>query len=85
MAFRGILVAALFFAFASARDTRFSRRAVITWVTLTVVLACYVALLEWGPRLTSRENLVIQVTGQKICVTVILAAIAWLSREAERA
>jgi hypothetical protein len=84
MAFRAILVAVALFAFASARDVRFSRRAATTWLALTIVLALYIVMLEWGPRLTSPENLFMQVTAQKFSVGAILAAIAYLSREAER-
>jgi hypothetical protein len=84
LAFRAILVAAALFAFACARDVRFSRRAAMAWVGLTVVLTLYVVMLEWGPRLTSQANLVIQVTSQKISVAAVMAAFAYLSREAER-
>jgi hypothetical protein len=83
-AFRAILVAVAFFAFACARDVRFSRRAALAWLGLTIVLTLNVAMLEWGPRLTSPGNLVAQVTAQKISIAALLAAIAYVSSEAER-
>jgi hypothetical membrane protein len=83
-AFRAILVATALFAFACARDVRFSRRAALAWLALTITLVLYVVMLEWGPRLTSPENLFMQVTAQKISVGAVLAAVAYLSREAER-
>jgi hypothetical protein len=83
-AFRAILVATAFFAFACARDVRFSRRSAVAWFALTIILTLYVVMLEWGPRLTSQSNLVAQVTAQKISVAAVLVVIAYVGLEAER-
>ena len=77
LAFRGLVPAAACFAIATARDRRFSRRAVAGWIVLTVLLAAYIGILQWGPRIRTDYGLTFQATAQKVIVFALLV-IVWL-------
>lgn len=85
LGFRAILAASLCFTLASKRDPRFPRRSWTAWLALTVLLAAYVAVLEWGPTpRTGHRGLVVQVVGQKIALMGMLLCFAYQSYEGER-
>jgi hypothetical protein len=83
-AFRGAAVAAAFLVLATAQDRRFPRVAVAVAVLIAVVLAGYVAVVEWGPRINNSDGLRFQATAQKIMCVVFIAGVAYLSLVAER-
>jgi hypothetical protein len=84
LAFRGLVPAAACFAVATARDRRFTRSALAGWILLTMFLAAYIGVLEWGPRTRSDEGLAFQATAQKIIVSVLLGVLWFESVAAER-
>jgi hypothetical protein len=62
----------------------FPRRVAIAWAALTVALTIYVAILGWGPSLTTASGLVFQVVTQKIVVAVAVTTFVFISVEADR-
>ena len=64
--------------------TLFSRGVPIAWAALTVVLTVYVAVLSWGPSLTTTSGLAFQVVAQKIVTAVALSVFVYISVEADR-
>ena len=84
IAFRSSLASFALFAMATARDPRFRRIAATAWILLTVVMAAYVGVIEWGPRPRTAFGLTFQVTAQKIVITALFAVIVLQSVEAER-
>jgi hypothetical protein len=52
---------------------------------LTVVLAAYVALLEWGPSGATPRGLAIYVIAQKVVTVASVGIVLWLGAEADRA
>jgi hypothetical protein len=83
-AFRSSLASFALFAMATARDGRFRRTAAAAWILLTVVMAAYVGVIEWGPRPRTAFGLTFQVTAQKIVIAALFAVIVLQSVEAER-
>ena len=53
-------------------------------VVIAAVLAGYVAVVQWGPRINNTDGLRFQATAQKIMCVVFIAGIAYLSLIAER-
>lgn len=84
LAFRASMVSFVLFTLATASDPRFSRTAAAAWTVLTVVMAAYVGVIEWGPRPRTPFGLTFQVSAQKIVITVLLGVVALQSVEAER-
>jgi hypothetical protein len=84
LAFHSFPLAALLFTIVTAREPRFSRRAVVGWLFLTVVLAANVVVLNWGPALDTDAGLVVQVTAQKITFLALLLTFFSESYEAQR-
>jgi hypothetical protein len=84
LAFRAIPVASLLFTVATIRDVRFPRRSSGAFLLLTILMAAYVVIIEWGPRPNTDRGLIIQVTAQKISVVAVLLVFAYGSWEAER-
>jgi len=56
----------------------------VAWAALTVVLAVYVAVLGWGPSLTTVNGLTFQVAAQKIVAVVAVVTFVYVSVEADR-
>jgi hypothetical membrane protein len=83
-AFRFFPLVTLPLAFATLRDERFPRRAAVAWAALTCVLAAYVFVLQWGPRLTTDRGLMIQVVAQKIVASTAMIVMVYQSYEAGR-
>jgi hypothetical protein len=50
---------------------------------VTILLAAYAALLDWGPSLATVDGLVVQVVAQKAAVVIVLAAVLFVSREVD--
>jgi hypothetical protein len=73
-----------FMALASRHAPQFRRRAARTWLRAAVLLAGYVALMEWGPGLDSVGGLRTQVLAQKAAVVALPSALLFLAREADR-
>jgi len=83
--FRTFPLAGLMLALAARRDPRFSPAAALGWLVLTIVVAAYVADLQWGPVIGTEFGLVFQVTAQKIVAIVGGVVIVLQTYEAERA
>jgi hypothetical membrane protein len=81
---RFVPLAAGFMAFASRHAPQFRLRAARTWLLVTILLAAYAALLEWGPGLDSLDGLRTQVLAQKAAAVVLTSALLVLAREADR-
>lgn len=75
----GALVAAT--AWASHRT---SRRVVLLWAALSVVLAMYAALLAWGPGLDAPQGLTTYVIAQKLVAAVVILVIGYQAVLARR-
>jgi hypothetical membrane protein len=72
-------------AIATRRDGRFRTRATTGWVTLTLVLAGFIAVAYLGPSMSTEPGLMTQVITQKIMAATALVVL-WLEvREAELA
>jgi hypothetical protein len=54
-----------------------SRRVVLVWAALAVVLACYAALLEWGPGPGIPSGLVTYVVAQKAITLVVVLLVGY--------
>jgi hypothetical protein len=83
-AFRSSLATFALMTIATAKDPRFRRGAAAAWAVLTVLMAAYVGVIEWGPRPRTLFGLTFQATAQKIVITALLLVVAIQSREAER-
>jgi hypothetical protein len=84
LAWRIVPDASLLLAVASAYSPLVPRRIVALWGTLTVILLAYIVLLGWGPSLGTIEGLRVQVIAQKVVTAVVVAALTYLSVEADR-
>ena len=82
--FRLFPVVTLLLTLATLRDGRFPWRASVAWAALTCVLAAYVVVLQWGPRLTTDRGLMIQVVAQKIVALTAILVMVYQSYEADR-
>ena len=85
LAFRAFPLVALLLSLASAHSAGTSRRTVVAWMTLTVVLVGYVGVMDWGPRLTTERGLTVQVAAQKIVTVAALVILVYQCYEADRA
>ena len=83
-AFRLFPLVPLFLFVASLRDRELSRGVRAAWLFLTVMLAGYVWVLDFGPRVSAPGGLVTQVTAQKIISITVVATFVYLSLAAER-
>jgi hypothetical protein len=82
--FRLFPVVTLLLLLATLRDGRFPWRASVAWASLTCVLAAYVIVLQWGPKLTTDRGLTIQVVAQKIVALTAVLVMVYQSYEADR-
>ena len=83
-AFRLFPLVPLFLFFASLRVHDLSNGVRTAWAFLTVMLAGYVWVLDFGPRVSAPGGLVTQVTAQKIISITVVAAFVYLSVAAEQ-
>jgi hypothetical membrane protein len=83
-AFRLFPLVPLFLFAASLRFGAFPAGVRVAWLFLTVMLAGYVWVLDFGPRVSAPGGLVTQVTAQKIITITVVATFVYLSLEAER-
>ncbi len=83
-AFRLFPLVPLFLFVASLRFSTFPAGVRAAWLFLTVMLAGYVWVLDFGPRVSAPGGLVTQVTAQKIIAITVVATFVYLSLEAER-
>jgi hypothetical protein len=72
-------------AIATRRDGRFRTQATTGWVTLTLVLAGFIAVAYLGPSMSTKPGLMTQVITQKIMAASVLAVLWLESHEGERA
>jgi len=84
LAFRAFPLVALLLTLATARNHSIPRRAAVGWVVLTIVLVGYVAVMDWGPRLTTERGLTIQVAAQKIVAVAAVVILVYQCYEADR-
>lgn len=84
LAFRAFPLVALLMALASRADPAVPRRVTIGWAALTVVLAAYVVMLDFGPSTRTPSGLVAQVVAQKIVTVAAVLGIVFQSYEADR-
>jgi hypothetical membrane protein len=81
-AFRTFLVAVAIYTYVIFRQSDYPRVNGWVFVFFTVMLAAYMALLEFGPSAKTDAGLVIQATGQKIIVYVSIGSVvaqSWLA------
>jgi hypothetical membrane protein len=83
-AFRAFPILSFLLLVATLRSGVFPRGVSIAWAALTAVLTAYVAVLGWGPSLTTDGGLRVQVVAQKIVVVVALSVFVYISVEADR-
>ena len=83
-AFRLFPLVPLFLFFASLRVHDLSNGVRTAWAFLTVMLAGYVWVLDFGPRVSAPGGLVTQVTAQKIISITVVATFVYLSVAAEQ-
>jgi hypothetical membrane protein len=84
LAFRAFPLVALLMALASRADPAVPRRVTVGWVALTIVLAAYVVMLDFGPSTRTPSGLVAQVVAQKIVTVAAVLGIVFQSYEADR-
>ena len=72
---RIVPVVAGLLAVASFHSPGLPRRVAIMWLVVTILLAAYAALLDWGPSVATVDGLVVQVIAQKAAVVIVLAAV----------
>ncbi len=83
LAFRAACAATACLSVAIVLDRRFSRATVAASVATPVLLAIYLGILEWGPRVSASDyGLTFQATAQKAIVLTVLPAVFFLSRQA---
>jgi hypothetical membrane protein len=85
LAFRAFPLVTLLLTLAALRDRALPTRVAVGWGVLTVVLAAYVALLEWGPSGATPRGLAIYVIAQKVVTVASVGIVLWLGAEADRA
>jgi len=76
-------VATALLGIATRRDGRFRTRAMTGWVTLTLVLAGFIAVAYLGPDVSTQFGLVTRVLAQKIMAATVLVVLWLESREVE--
>ena len=77
LAFQLLPVAALFVTLAARRSRTAPTRSVAAWAAMSVALAAYAALLQWGPSLGTPLGLVTFVVAQKAIAIVIVLGMAF--------
>lgn len=85
VAFRAFPLVGLLMMLASYNEPGLPRRVGVAWAALTVILAAYVGILDWGPRVSAPGGLVTQVVAQKIVALSAALFIVYQSYEADRA
>ncbi len=76
--------AALAFAGATLRDTRFPRAVPIAWLAVAVLIPMLVTERWWGPAVTTQQALMFHATSQKFVIFSAVAILAFQSRVASR-
>ena len=84
LAFRAFPLVTLLMALASHADRESPTRVTIAWAVLTVILATYVAILDWGPSTRTPMGLVVQVVAQKIVTLSAVLLIVFQTYAADR-
>ncbi len=85
VAFRAFPLVGLLMTLASYYESRLPRRVGLAWAALTVILAAYVGILDWGPRVSAPGGLVTQVVAQKIVSLSAALIVVYQSYQADRA
>jgi hypothetical protein len=62
-----------------------ARRGALQWLFVTVVLAAYAALMQWGPDVMTAHGLIVQVIAQKVATVVVAAAVLFIPRDVSSA
>jgi hypothetical protein len=83
LAFRAFPGVPLFLALAARRSAR-RPQVMVAWVTMLVLLIAYVAVLDFGPRASTPNGLVVQVTAQKIVAVGAVLLLVYQSFQAEK-
>ena len=84
LAFRAFPIVTLLMALASRADRESPTRVTIAWGVLTVILAAYVAILDWGPSTRTPTGLVVQVVAQKLVTISAVLLIIFQTYVADR-
>ena len=84
LAFRAFPLVALLMALASRADAGVPTRATVGWAMLTVILAAYVVVLDWGPSTRTPSGLVVQVVAQKVVTVAAVLLIVFQTYVADR-
>ena len=84
LAFRAFPLATLFMALASRAVPDIPRRVTSGWTLLTVILAAYVVILDWGPSTLTPTGLVVQVVAQKVVAVSAVLLIVFQTYVADR-
>jgi hypothetical membrane protein len=79
-AWRFVSLGAGLMAVAAFRSVVFPRRVALIWTVVTILLASYVALITWGPRVATPSGLLVQVVAQKAATVILVLAIVYLAR-----
>lgn len=83
LAFRAACAATAFLSIAIMRDGRFSTLTGAVSLLIPSLLAVYLGILEWGPRVRASDyGLVFQATAQKLIVLSALPGLFFLARQA---
>jgi len=83
LTFRGACAGTAFLSVAIIRDGRFPAATAVVSVLVASLLAVYVGVLEWGPRINSSDyGLTFQATAQKLAVLAALPGIFFLAGQA---
>ncbi|HSQ32019.1 MAG TPA: hypothetical protein VLN49_19315 [Gemmatimonadaceae bacterium] len=85
VAFRAFPLVGVLMTLATYYEPRLPRRVGVAWAVLTVILAAYVGILDWGPRVSAPGGLVTQVVAQKIVALSAALIIVYQCLEADRA
>jgi len=84
LAWRIVPAALALLTVASAHSAVVPRRIVALWAALTIMLLAYVLVIGWGPSVGTVDGLRVQVIAQKVIAVVVVAALTYLSIEADR-
>ena len=84
LAFRGGFLSALLLAVLIVRDRRFPSRAAFACLMTAVLLAAYLATIQWGPGVNTDFGLLVQATAQKVVFLAAVPSLSYISWEAER-
>ena len=84
LAFRAFPLVTLLMAIASRIDQDIPTRVTVGWAVLTVILAGYVVILDWGPSTRTPSGLVVQVVAQKVVTVSAVLLIVFQTFAAER-